>query len=396
MTAEPSFRDPIPRTCDFLVVGAGPAGLVAAHRLLSAKAGSVVLIDRRDPWREPVACAEGVEVESLRRASPLPVDSWIRGPIHQCKFTTGNTSFVWRYPESGAIVDRVRMHRDLALDVARLGGICHFRCGATELSGLSDGFRTLGYEGETTGAIKARCVIDASGPGAGLAPTEPLRHGSVDLETAAFAFLDGPDHDLETIELWLSQEFAPGGYGWIFPSGPNRANVGVVCGRGARISSREGLLRFLRHLRPDAPIPRILGGAIPCAKDPRPLARELLFKAGDAASMVHPLSRAGITQAMESGLHAAVAARLALPEPDERHRAVHYRAYEKTYRQGWGREHKWVALAKPWIARIDDRVWDVLFTRLSAFPPDKHSWPRIFALAARVVPLALRTLRPKA
>lgn len=394
MTAEPSFRDPIPETCDFLVVGAGPAGLVAAHRLVSSKAKSVVLMDRRDPWREPVACAEGVEQESLRRASPLAVEPWIRGPINQCRFSTPRTSFVWRYPGNGAILDRARMHRDIALDIARLGGICHFRCRGLELSPPSGGWRTLRYDGEVSGEIKARCVIDATGPGTGLAPNEPVQRGNADLETAAFCLVEGLEHDPETIELWPSREFAPGGYAWIFPSGHDRANVGVVCGRHAGLSSREGLHRFLAHLQPGREIPRIHGGAIPCANGKGRLARELLFKVGDAASMVHPLGRSGITEAMESGLHSADAALGALEEPDERHREIHYRRYEKTYRQGWGREHKWVARAKPWIARIDDRVWDNLFTRLSAIPPEKHTWTRIFAVAARVVPRALLTLRP--
>ena len=43
------------------------------------------------------------------------------------------------------------------------------------------------------------------------------------------------------------------------------------------------------------------GGAIPCGYTHEPLAVENLFKAGDAANMVNPISRAGILEAMKGG-----------------------------------------------------------------------------------------------
>src|SRR5690606_35776416 len=49
---------------DFLVIGAGPAGLLAAMTLADGQtprgSRTIALLDKRDPWREPVSCAEAV------------------------------------------------------------------------------------------------------------------------------------------------------------------------------------------------------------------------------------------------------------------------------------------------------------------------------------------------
>jgi len=115
----------------------------------------------------------------------------------------------------------------------------------------------------------------------------------------------------------------------------------------------------------------------------------------DAASMVHPLGRSGITEALRAGREAADQAILALADPDEKTRRRRYEAYRRTYRKGWGREHAGTAWIKPMLSRMDDRTWDKLFRKLSAAPGGRHTWTGIFGIAASVLPFALATLRPR-
>ena len=386
MPSDPSFRDALPETCDFLVIGAGPAGLVAAYTLVSQNAGSVVLIDRRDPWREPVACGEGVHLKPFRKACPLPVDLWIRQYIDRCKLATPDAAFVWQSPGDGAIIDRARMQADFSQEIARLGGICHFRCRAVELSKLVDGLRTVRCEGEFEGTLHARCVIDASGPGSALGREEGLTPPKSDVEPAVFALVEGLDFDPGAIEMWYGSAFAPGGYAWLFPSGDGRANVGVVCGRGSGLAPREGLKRFLNHLKPGLEPPSVHGGAIPCGSGAGPLARDLLFKAGDSAAMVHPMDRSGIVEAMLAGRLAAANAMAALSEPDESRREVHYRRYRRSWRSAWGRNYALVAWIKPLFARLDDTIWTAVFRDLAKIPVGKHRWRHAAWAGLKVLP----------
>jgi flavin-dependent dehydrogenase len=125
------------------------------------------------------------------------------------------------------------------------------------------------------------------------------------------------------------------GYGWVFPIDEHRANVGLGLLHGGGGQLAPLFHRFLRD--PASPARPLLGDA-PEIDGERtwPLAlgwttrrraggRALL--AGDAASLIGPLTGAGIHSALRSGLMAAAAAGRALAEPDRR--GAHLRAYER-------------------------------------------------------------------
>jgi flavin-dependent dehydrogenase len=366
---EPDFRRDLPSACDVAVIGAGPAGLRAAIALRELGIGNVVLLDRRDPWREPVACAEGVRLPPLRRLSPVDFVPWIRTGIDHLRVATETASFVWSNPGDGVILDRARMHRDLSLHAARLGAQCHFRTSAQGVSPLRHGIRTLSLLREGTHCtLEARAVIDASGPGRGLGWEEGLAGGDADLETAAFALVEGLAHPVDTIAICLSQRFAPGGYAWIFPSCPGKANVGVVCGRGTRVTARQGLALYLEHLQPGSATPKVYGGAIPCGSGSGTIAQDRLFKAGDAASMVHPISRAGILQAMEAGLLAASAAAASLRASSQAQDDRAHQEYRRRWKAVYGQDNLLAGWAKPLLSAVPDATLSHLFRILDRAP----------------------------
>jgi len=383
----PDFRSSLPETCDVLVVGAGPAGLIAAHELAMRKAGKVILLDRRDPWREPVPCAEAVRRPCLESISPLAIRPWIRCDIDHLALATERASFVWTHRGDGLIIDRARMHADLSRAVAELGVQCHFRARVTEVSGLCEGVRTVSVEVDgTTVTVRARAVLDASGPGKGLGREPGLADGTADLETAAFALVEGLDTRTDTITLWYSKRFAPGGYAWSFPGASGKTNAGVVCGRGSGLSSRQGLALFLDHLKPGLVASQVYGGAIPCGSGRGTLAKDMLFKAGDAASMVHPLSRAGILEAMESGKMAACAVIKAMDARDHGERERAYRTYAKEWRRKRGRAYRLAGWIKPLLARVPDNCWSTLYARLDRAPSTRRLQWEVGLAALRALP----------
>jgi len=390
MTDATDFRGPVPAQCDAVVIGAGPAGLCAALNLVRSGVGTVVLLDRRDPWREPVACAEAVRRIPFHAISPLAPQAWIRGPVDHCLFASEHASFLWTTPGDGYIIDRARMHRDLAHACRDEGALCHFRARAVGVGPLQGDRRVV--EVEIDGIrrnLHARCVVDASGPGKGLERGEGLADGTEDLETAAFALVRGIELDPTAIQLWYGSRFAPGGYGWVFPSGDGRANVGVVCARGSGLSSRDGLARFLEIVAPGVAPESTWGGAIPCGAGSGELASDMLFKAGDSASMVNGLSRSGIVEAMEAGTLAARHAAKALRATSPAGRLWQYRLYRWNWFRTRGLSYRLTMAIKPWFGSISDPVWDLLLGRLARRPATGHTWTHTVWEVLRILPLTL-------
>lgn len=387
---------------DVIVCGAGPAGLYAANRLQKAAAGrgSVILLDKKSPWKEPVACAEAVSRKIFSRYWK-PDESWVRKHLDGVYFTSPDMTRVGYFQEDcGLILNRAMFHREMAEKAAERGVECHFEDTVGKIERNPDGTWNVSVcaDGESA-VLKTRTIIDATGPGAkitrGVPGLESLEQGNFDLESAVFAVAENVPHDENRIELFFGQKYFAGGYGWIFPRDGKVVNIGLVDGREFLKSHPPlaTLKKFIASEFPDAKILSVHGGAIPCGQSDRPIAALGVFKAGDSASTVNPISRSGIVEALKSGKIAAECALEWLAASSDAERLSAEKNAFARWQKIQGKTHRNFHRAKKGFASITDAEFDSAAHRLASVPEEKRSLFRIFWTVLSASPRVLWKMR---
>jgi flavin-dependent dehydrogenase len=369
---------------DVVVCGAGPAGLMAACTLgrLTGGARRILLLDKKEPWKEPIFCAEAVSKDRLN--SLWPVDgSFVRGTLSGIYFTSPKRFRAEFYSKDcGLILDRARFHRNISDGCVAAGVECHYDALIKKLEKTTDGWKLSVQSSGETVEIQSTAVIDASGPSCkltrGIECLEGIESGDTDLEPAIFAVADGIEHSKEHIELFFGSEFESG-YGWIFPRDGKEVNIGFVLGKDVehKVSLRQKLLDFIARDYPKATVKAVYGGMIACGQSQKPMAKCGLFKAGDAASCVNPISRSGIVEALLCGKVVAESVKEWLDDSGANRCSIESKVLSR-WMELLGNKHLQVARAKRGFNKISDRQFDRAAERLSRLPREKQTLFRIF------------------
>lgn len=387
---------------DVIVCGAGPAGLKSAYDLLRQSNGkiSVLLLDRKDPWKEPVICAEAVSVKALSKYWEIK-ERFVRGPLSGIYFVSPDGTKAEFYRKNcGLQLNRAELHRDIFESAKALGVLFDFRTRCVGISRTESGFWNLEVENQGNSQIlTAKVIVDATGPGnkltAKVSELSELENGKTDLEPAAFAIAEGIEHSREHIELHFGSEFRSG-YGWVFPRDGVEVNVGLVLGKESKaegISSRKALEDFIAKRYPTATIKGFYGGLIACGQSMRPLAKLGVFKAGDAASCVNPISRSGIVEALKSGTCTATSVLEWLnAKNDSEKRLAEKAAFERWYALQ-GKTHLHIAHAKKAFGVIPDARLNRSAHRLATLPREKRTLWKIFFEVLALSPTLIWKMR---
>jgi geranylgeranyl reductase family protein len=369
---------------DVIVCGAGPAGLMAACTLgyLTGTARRILLLDKKAPWKEPIFCAEAVSADRL--AALWPIDpAFVRGKLSGIYFTSPKRYRAEFYSKDcGLILNRALFHKSIADSAKNHGVECHFDTLIHKLERTETGWNVQVSQGDESVTLSAKTIIDASGPGCRLTRNIPcldgIESGDTDLETGIFAVAAGIKHSPEHIELFFGSEFQDG-YGWIFPRDGKEVNIGFVLGKTVKNGEplRQKLMNFIAKNYPEATVKAVYGGMIACGQSDKPLAKCGLFKAGDAASCVNPISRSGIVESLISGKIAAEAVDQWLKDSGENREAIEASTLTR-WMEALGKSHKQIANAKAGFNSITDDQLDKAAKRLSRLPREKQTLVRIF------------------
>jgi len=384
---------------DVLVVGAGPAGSIAAWQAKQAAPElDVVLLERDRAVGSPVRCAEGVGDAGLREfANPDGAD-WASRRITRVIFQApDDTEVLVAERGVGWILDRTRFDAHLAAQAGATGAEVLVGAEATAMSRNGDdrwNVRVIERGRETV--YRARVVIGADGVEtmvgrwAGLDTRVPSR----DMESCAQYVLQGIDFDPDAIYLQFSDAIAPGGYAWIFPKAVGVANVGLglVALKTDGRNARQYLDAWIARRFPNgARTGYTVGGVIVHTTIKKTYADGVMI-AGDAAHMINPLSGGGINNAMKAGRLAGCTAAAAIREGDTSERRL--AAYHTAWMDLLGDDHLKYYRIKQALERVDDAFYNSLARTVNRIPVEKRTLGRIFRHALlrhpQLIPVAAR------
>lgn len=304
-----------------LVVGAGPAGATAAA--LAARAGREVLLIDAAEFPRDKTCGDGLTPRAIEQMQLLGMSDWLAhrprslgirmigfGAEHELRWNGPHL------PDFGSAAPRTVLD-DAIREVAVESG-AEFR-GGYRVAGVeraADGRVTLLCGRTAQGEFEIRCdrLIVADGVRSPLGRLLGREwHRDTVYGVAGRAYVASGLHDdpwiTSHLELRDEREHAVPGYGWIFPLGDGRVNIGVgslaTHKRGASVNLHALLDQYVRaerhrwqlgdDLQSAASAMLPMGGAVSNVAGPN------WMLIGDAAACVNPLNGEGIDYGMETG-----------------------------------------------------------------------------------------------
>ncbi len=353
------------RKYDVVVVGAGPAGSIAAQD--TAKAGlSTLLIEKRQEIGTPGRCAEGVAQKTLSQFIE-PDPRWISREIDGTRLTAPDGGFVDIVsPGEGLVLERSIFDRHLAELAAAAGADVRVKSCVTGL--LFHGEAISGVKVKSFGAveeIEARIVIAADGVESQVGRWAGMETGfnPGDTDICAQYLMSGvrlerPDY----CHFYFGTDIAPGGYAWAFPKRGDMANVGLGIRpdprRPAEQTAKYFLDRFVGRVFPHAVPLSFVIGAVPTDGKKVELSGNGILVAGDAAHQTNPLTGGGIKNAMTAGRLAAETTVETFAKGDFSRSALS--SYDNKWYKTMGKRFKHLVRIRDQIMHFNDQTFNSL------------------------------------
>lgn len=294
---------PLHNAYDVAVIGAGPAGSIAALSL--ARLGSRVLLVDKSTFPRPKVCGACLNSRAVAALRGLKLDSTLSrlGPVTLSRFRVQGwgRSASLPLPEGWALS---RGALDAALVEVAIDAGCHVRMGhratLTDRVGNDWAIQFRGEFSSGTTTTMARIVIDASGLAGGVWRDVPqvARHSRIGAGTT----LEPSEHDFEPGVIHMA--IGPGGYTGIVVQEDGRLNVasaldpGMVANAGGVARASAGVL-VAAGLRVPERFHDAAWKGTPTLTRFRPAVDVPgLFRIGDAAGYVEPFTGEGMAWAI--------------------------------------------------------------------------------------------------
>ena len=331
-------QSPADRSFDVLIVGAGPSGSSCAYWL--SRAGWDVAVVERKTFPRAKTCGDGLTPRSVRQITDMGLEDAVAAAGHRYEglraYGFGQSlEMQWpehpSFPSYGYCITRFDLDGLVAENAAAAGATVLTGVEAVELldatapahDGRLGGCAGLLVKDKATGTtakLRGRIVVVADGANSRIGRSlGTSRRREWPMGMALRGYYESPLHDDGFIESHLDIRDAEGnvvpGYGWIFPLGDGRVNVGVgllsTDRRWKGVNTSKLMETFVdfapKHweLSAATAVGPATGGKLPMGFSVGPRSGENVVVIGDASGSINPFNGEGIAYGYETGRLAA-------------------------------------------------------------------------------------------
>ena len=339
---------------DVIVVGAGPAGSYIAYELASS-GRNVAVFEEKSASRLNVCCTGIISTECFRSLD-LGTDG-ILTRVNSAKFFSPSGRCLRLQTENvqAYVVNRPLLDKALASKAQSQGAQYFFSSPVVDIIPGRDSIQAETLCFGAREIFSARAVVLANG----FRPKLPRKLGLGRIKN----FLIGAQAEIEAknvdeLEVYFSQEIAPGAFAWLVPISTNKAYVGLLATSQAKLH----LQKFLDNLSGQGRIANreveIGQKAVPVGTLARSYGDRVLV-IGDAAGQVKPTTGGGI-------YFGHIGARIAAEVLDEALSSDNLTAgqlsrYQKKWKAKMGKELSRGYWARWAYAKLSDRQIEGIF-----------------------------------
>jgi len=348
------------KSYDVIIVGGGPVGSYVASQL-AGRGYNVAVVEQKAAFGDKICCAGII--------SPKCVDSFALGEdiilrrANSAKLfsPSGGLLRVWRPETQACIIDRAGLDASLAKQAQNRGVSYWLGSPVSNITVSDEGVKIEAVRQGERLDFRANALVMATGFGSSL--TQQLGLGKAG-DSVMGGQAEVAAEGVEEVEVYFGREVAPGFFGWLVPTSPGRALVGLLSRRSPELYLQK-LLSFL-----EAQGKIVSAGTKPgyrgiLLKPPARTYGDRLLVVGGAAGQVKPTTGGGIYYGLLCADIAVDTLHQALGRGDLSARSL--AGYEKGWRRRLGRELRTGYWARKLYEHMSDaqidRAFDIIKSR---------------------------------
>ena len=348
---------------EVVVIGAGPAGSLAA-RQLARKGLSVLLLEEHAEVGRPVHCAGLIGIEGLRNNGIIPQPDVVLQRVRQSIFhaPSGTQLLLAKAEPHAFVLHRDRLDRQLAREAEVAGATLQLGTRVTQVHRKREEMLLRVENKGQTSELRTQFVVNAEGINAQLMKSFNLPRPKRRYMLPALQYeVKNVSLPTDTVHLFFNSRLAKNFFAWVIPLDEHHARVGLAT---AHKQAPAALNKFLHscHLTDGAKIEKRYGGIVYSGGPSSRTITQRFVNIGDAAGQTKATTGCGVVAGGACAIMAASSIHRALQDDGYNHGEL--RRYERAWKRSWGRQLQLMALLRRLVNTLDNQELDQLFSSL--------------------------------